>query len=353
MRSALEAAALDALEAAGDSGCYGDLVLVSDRTPLGSLPSGARLALDDASRPFDFGNRLTEVVTDSGCESFAYVGAGAVPLWGAEEFAELARQLERPGPLCVTNNFYSADLFALRPASLVDRIADWPLADNGVPRALREQLGVQATELPRTAATQLNLDSPIDLAAMRLADVGGRRLCELIEERIPTGGSLERAAEVFCDPGGEVLVAGRVSSRAWRYLESETACRVRLLSEERGMTAAGRDAAHSARSMLAQLIEAVGAERFFNQLLPEICDAAFIDVRPVIAHLGWSPSAADRFACDLSRPAQVQHAGLRALVTAAAAAPVPVVLGGHSLVAGVLMLLNDWTWGKLERAAQE
>ena len=63
MRSALEAAALDALEAAGDSGCYGDLVLVSDRTPLGSLPSGARLALDDASRPFDFGSRLTEVVT--------------------------------------------------------------------------------------------------------------------------------------------------------------------------------------------------------------------------------------------------------------------------------------------------
>ena len=37
---------------------------------------------------------------------------------------------------------------------------------------------------------------------------------------------------------------------------------------------------------IGQLIEAVGPERCFGELVPELGDAAFIDLRPVLAHLG-------------------------------------------------------------------
>jgi hypothetical protein len=353
MRRALEAAALDVLESALETGSFGDVVLVADRAPVEPLPNGVRITLDDTAEPFHFGERLTEAVDDSGCGRFVYVGAGAAPLLGAADLASLAARMDADGPLCVTNNFYSADLFALRPAGLVRRIEPWPPADNGVPRALKEQLDVVIDELPRTTATQLNLDSPIDLVAIGLANAGGPRLRALVKQWDPDSARLAAAARVLTDRHGEVLIAGRVSSRAWRYLESETACRVRLLSEERGMTAAGRDTDLSARSMLGQLIDVVGVERCFHELIPQLCDAAFIDIRPVIAHLGWQPSRADRFAADLGLADQIEDLGLRGLVVAAAAAPVPVILGGHSLVVGALMLLNDWVWSEHDRLLTE
>ena len=47
---------------------------------------------------------------------------------------------------------------------------------------------------------------------------------------------------------------------------------------------------------------------------------------------------------------EISDEGLRELVKAAVASPVPVVLGGHSLVAGALMLLHDWAWEQRDHA---
>ena len=93
----------------------------------------------------------------------------------------------------------------------------------------------------------------------------------------------------FTDREAEVLLAGRVP---WQYLALDAACRLRLLGEEGGMGAADRDADGSARSMLGQLIAAAGPAKFFDELLPELCDAAFIDIRPALVQLGLRPSRA-------------------------------------------------------------
>ena len=353
MRRALEASALDLLESARRTGRFADCVLVSDREPNGALPDGARLVLDDVSQPFHFGRQLASVVDARGADRFVYAGAGAGPLLGRAELSVLAEGLEGSAQVCVTNNFYSADLFALRPAELLGRLDPWPVADNGVPRALKEQFDLETRELPRTTATQLNLDSPIDLVAIALAGAGGPRLRALLKTWAPDGDRIAEAARKFTDRHAEVLVAGRVSSRAWQYLERETACRVRMLAEERGMTAAGRDTDGSVRSILGQLIEAVGPDRCFEELIPQLCDAAFIDLRPTLAHLGIHASAADRFAADLGQADAIADPELRAIVAASNRSPVPVVLGGHSLVVGALMLLNDWVWDEHDRIAAE
>ena len=349
MRRALEASALDLLEAARETDRFEDCVLVSDRAPEAALPEGARLVLDDLAQPFHFGRQLAAVVDASGVDRFVYAGAGAGPLLGTAELEALADGLDAGDQVCVTNNFYSADLFAVRPAALLGQVDPWPPADNGVPRALKEQFELETRELPRTTATQLNLDSPIDLVAIAAAGAGGPRLRALLEAWAPDTGRAAAAARKFTDRHAEVLVAGRVSSRAWQYLERETACRVRILAEERGMTAAGRDADGSARSLLGQLIEAVGPERCFGELIPDLCDAAFVDLRPTLAHLGIHAPASDRFAADLGQTEAIEHPELRAIVAAANASPVPVVLGGHSLVVGALMLLNDWVWDEHDR----
>lgn len=355
LRSALEASALDAIECALATGRFERALLLTDRAPALALPFGVEVDVDRPGEVFQYGRRLAGAVERHVIEALVYLGGGSAPLLEGRDFEALANALGGGGAdtlgVGVSNNFYSADLFGLRPAALLGALEPPPGNDNGVPRRLRDDHGVAFSELPRTLATQTNLDTPIDLAALALSGRGGLRLRRVLDG-VPMPARLGEAARVFTERAAEVLVAGRVASRAWQYLERETACRVRLLAEERGMAAAGREEDGGARSMLGMLIGAggieAGARAFFGEQLPQLCDAAFIDVRPALVQLGLRPSRADRFAADLGQANEIEDAGLRALVEAANASPVPVVLGGHSLVAGGLMLLNDWAWEQVD-----
>ena len=347
LRRALEACALDTLSSAIATGHFDRALLLTDRAPTLAVPAGVTVETDAevGHALFQFGQRLVDAVQRHGIDALLYCGAGSAPLLDAAALDALVAPLHAAdAAVCVTNNRFSADLFALSPAALLARLDPSPASDNAVPRRLRDQHGVEVIEPPRTLETQYNLDSPADLIALHLSGRAQPRLAQVITEASIDVARVRRAARVFIDRTAEVLVAGRVSSRSWQYLESEAACRVRLLAEERGMQAAGTDADGTARSLLGQWIAEAGPARAFGTLLPELCDAAFIDIRPALVHLGIRPSRGDRFAADLGRADAIEDPRLREIVEAANAAPVPVVLGGHSLVGSVIPLLNQWAW---------
>jgi len=117
------------------------------------------------------------------------------------------------------------------------------------------------------------------------------------------------------------------------------------------MEAAGAERGQ-ARSLLAYHVQAVGLARFFEELAT-LGDAAFIDTRVLLAHLGLRPSRADRFLSDLGRAAEIKDAFLRDFTEAAARAAIPVLLGGHSLVSGGLMALIEVAWREYDRRLGE
>jgi hypothetical protein len=84
----------------------------------------------------------------------------------------------------------------------------------------------------------------------------------------------EAVLPILTSKDAEVLVAGRVGSQVWQFLERETACRVRFFSEERGMQASGRDSSGQVRSLLGYHVQQVGQARIANW---PMCNAAFID----------------------------------------------------------------------------
>jgi hypothetical protein len=151
---------------------------------------------------------------------------------------------------------------------------------------------------------------------------------------------LRQAIRPFTDTKAEVLVAGRVGSYLWAQLEGNTACRVRTLSEERGMRADGREEAGQVCSILGFYLEQVGATRFFDTLA-KLADAAFIDSRVIFNHLRLDLSCSDRFLSDLGQADKIENAQARQFTQAAGEAPIPVILGGHSLVAGGLLALIE------------
>jgi hypothetical protein len=153
-------------------------------------------------------------------------------------------------------------------------------------------------------------------------------------------GRLQAVISVLATPASQVFMAGRVGPEAWAAINRATHCWIRLLAEERGMVSSGRQARGEAYSLLADHIENVGLDRFFEGLARQ-AQAALIDSRVLLAHHKRWPPASDRFASDLGLVAQVQDPWLRAFTEAVLAAPIPIILGGHGLLAGDLFALAE------------
>jgi len=343
VEGARRAAALDCLEAALATGAYAGAGLVPPGPHLpGPLPPGAEVDLDRG--PYHFGRRLQEVVAARRPSSLVYVGGGAAPLLSPDEWASLALALAR-GAGAIANNAYSSDLVAVRPAEAVLAVAP-PERDNALARTLSQQAGLPLHELPRTLWTTFDIDSPTDVAVLKLtAFAPGRHLRAFLAGLELDLSRYRALLTVLTDFERQLFVAGRVGSHVWRFLETETACRVRLLAEERGLEALGL----RARSLLGLLLEAVGC-RGLAAALPQLGDAAVLDTRVLMAHLGLRPTRRDRFLSDLGRWQEVQEPTLRELTAALLAAPLPVLLGGHSLVTGGLMALVRFAWEERDRS---
>ena len=342
----LRVCALDLLDEALSSGAYDGAVVVADEVSAATmrdlLPAEVELDVDRSGDPFHFGRRLTAVIQRHELQRPVYLSCG-LPLLRSDELAAVANTLaSSTKPLVVSNNYYSADLAGFWPGQVLDQL-DLPNNDRILPRLLTQQAGLSNESLPRTIANQFDLDSTGDLAVLALAGGAATRLQEYLLTLAFDTSTLKRASKFFTDDRAEVLVTGRVGSRIWQYLETETACRVRMYSEERGMMAAGRETSGEARSLLGFHLKAVGPEQFFSELA-EMADCAFIDTRPLIAHLGLNPSREDRFLSDLMMAGEIKNGWLREFTSAATAASIPVVLGGNSLMTSGLQLLSEAAW---------
>jgi hypothetical protein len=241
----------------------------------------------------------------------------------------------------VANNLYSADLVGVTPSTALQECEDLPADDNGVGFYLWRNQQIPGYEPARTAATQFDIDDPTDIAVAALHPSIGPRLRDWIAGSEIDPGRVEEAARVFRDPRATAVFAGRMGSATWSFFERETACRARVFSEERGMRSMGLEG--QARSLVALHLAAVGPTTFMEHLA-ELGDTAFIDTRVLIAHERSLATREDRFLSDLGRWELISDDFLREFTRAAIRAPIPVILGGHSLVAGGLMALVEAAW---------
>ncbi|GIW07624.1 MAG: hypothetical protein KatS3mg060_2429 [Dehalococcoidia bacterium] len=335
--------ALDLFAAARASGAFERLYLVTDRPALAAaVPAGVEV--EAGAEPFHVGRRLAELVARHGLTRVLYLSRGALPFITADQLAAIADLLRTADALVIANNLFSADLIGFTPASALAHIA-LPAIDNPLARLLQQEAGLPAHQLERSATTQFDLDTPTDLIVMHIHGGAGERTRAYLDSLRLDDSLVRRAMRPFTQLGKEVLVAGRVSSATWARLEATTQSRVRVISEERGMKADAREG--GARSLLGSYLEAVGPAGMFAAF-SRLADSAFVDSRVLFAHLGLALSTEERFQSDLGNWNAIADPLAAAITRAAREAPLPVVLGGHSLVAGGLWALVDAAWGERE-----
>ena len=333
-----------------------------------------------------FGEALAGLVHDERIEACVVLGSGAVPRLRLEDARRLVAVAGGTRRAALTNNRYSSDVCGVAEAAMLHGLPPLP-SDNALPRWLEEVAGYAVAELPGRDRLALDLDTPLDLALLALASGTPGALSRIAAAHGLSVPRLDEVRAIAADPRRELLVFGRSSSRTLAWLERHVHCRVRFLAEERGLRASSPlamgarpggaaqgtrrgDAAHEtacdaadtlvrsgspraaasgpgrpARATIGRLLAAQGPGAL-PSIVAELADAAVLDSRVLIAdHAGpdedhW-PADEDRFASDLLRPAGIADRWLRDLTAAAAGSPVPILLGGHTLVGpGVPLLLR-------------
>jgi len=340
VQRAVQASALDLIDALAAGGVA---PIVVAGPALDWLPDDAPVVRDLDRAPFAFGPRLAEIVERVGVRSMLYFGGGSTPLLPRAEVARLAEALRaaRDGRVAITNNLHSSDWLGLTDAQAVRPTLRAAPRDNSLAWMLQQERGyaVQIWQGP-SAASGLDLDTPADLALTRAHPLCTDRLRAVLGDPLLDRIPVEALVAIAARDGSRLALIGRVAPGPWQALSRAGQSWIRAFSEERGMVASERLARGEVRSLIGRLLALLGPVGFFRELA-DVCDAAVLDTRVLMAAAGHYAPDADRFASDLLLPDAIADPWLRAFTQAAADSPIPLLLGGHGAVSGGLYVLAD------------
>jgi hypothetical protein len=290
--------------------------------------------------PVHVGRTLAGVVDRFGVRRLLYFGGGSAPLLGDETLGQVIERLAAAESGIITNNLFATDWAGIVPAAAVVQWQGRLPKDNMLGWVLSTEAGLSADSLPPSAASRLDIDTPGNLLTLSLHPAIRPRLRETLETLDLDTSALQATLTILARPASHVFIAGRLAPEAWSALNRVTKCWLRVVSEERGMVSSGRLARGEAYSILGQYAERLGLPAFF-EMLADRADAALIDSRVLMAHRGYWPSNAERFASDMGLVDQIEDAWLREFTALASGSAIPIILGGHGLLSGDLYALCD------------
>ncbi|MEO5951393.1 MAG: hypothetical protein ABIQ44_02900 [Chloroflexia bacterium] len=358
---AQNASTLDLLLTASHTNAFHNAILVTEdpllsnaaqSLPLPNLPLITQSTNKSEIQSFSFGTHLHQIVQSHNLDRVVYIGGGAMPLATPTALSDLALSVSGPGECVMSNNLFSADMVAFYPASALSRIA-LPENDNDLAWLLHYRAGLPNATAIKSLATNFDIDTPTDLATLWYATSAAplnrsigpylTAFLQTVPQHLPTlADHVERAYKVMSTRRAQLFLSGRVSSWTWRRMEINLPCQTRVLSEERGMRASGKETGGGVRSLLGLYTDLAGIDGLIS-MLETTSDAAFLDTRVLFAHNNLHPARPERFASDSFSPtlADLPHPWINDLTQAAAASKIPIVLGGHSLIAGGMWLLSE------------
>lgn len=293
----------------------------------------------EEEQPFHFGRCLQNVVNLNQVDGVIYIGGASCPFLTADEFRQIAQDLRTRKNVVYTNNPQSSDIVAFTPGDAINHI-DLPENDNTLATALRNQAGLERVLLPHSVGVHFDIDTPADLLVMSLSPKVSPRTRQALDALNWDNSRVRRAMELMALPQSNILLAGRVNPWTMSHVGTHYRCRLRVISEERGMRALGRAERGEVHSLLGFLLEQL-SPRGLVDYISSITDAAFIDTRVIFAHLRRNLNEGQRFSSDLGLVERVGDELVAEFTEAVFNAPVPIILGGHSLVAGSMWSLVD------------
>ncbi|MFP4456447.1 MAG: hypothetical protein ACLFPS_02190 [Clostridia bacterium] len=288
---------------------------------------------------FNLGKRLSEIIDKYNLEAVFYLGGAAGPLITVEEINQFCIEVKNTPEIVMTNNVQSSDMIVFAPADAINRIHVFPVKDNPLGNLLRDA-GLKKVLMPHSTGIHFDIDTPTDMLVLSLNPSIGPNVKQAFKELNYNADHLIRAKHYLALPYADVILSGRVGSPVITHVNTMVRCRLRVYSEERGMKYLKREENELVKSLIAKMIDIMGMNEFFNYM-SKIAHVMFFDSRIVYAHNNLHLIENDRFYADLLLPEKVKDPYAKKLTEEIMKAKIPVVPGGHSLVAGGMWSLIE------------
>ncbi|MFO7951283.1 MAG: hypothetical protein R6U91_00530 [Bacillota bacterium] len=289
---------------------------------------------------FHFGHELQTAIRKNNLNRVLCLNGAGSPLITVDELNMVCDKLMNRERFVYTNNTQSVDIIAFTvPNNLYE--VELPATDNSLAMALRDQLGLNMELMPHTLGLMFDIDTPTDLLVLGGSHFAGPRTKDALAglQLDLDYNTLKQAKAVLSAEYEDVALIGRVGAPVIERLNALLKLRLRVFSEERGMKSLGRIEANEVVSLLGLLIDHAGLENFFNYL-SRVASCAFIDTRVLMHHYFYDFSDEERFLSDLGMWKELENPWLKEFTRLAVHCPIPVILGGHSLVSGSLWALS-------------
>ncbi len=336
-----QAALLDNLEKMKQVPLLEGIYLHTNRPDLAGPAAelGAKVLLNDIpADQFHYGRELQGAVKHHGLDRVFCLNGAGCPLITIEELDMICRKLLSREHFVYTNNTQSVDMIAFTVPDQIGRV-QLPATDNSLAMTLRDELGLEMELMPHSLGLLFDIDTPSDLLVLGEGPFAGPRTREVLGSLGLDGGKLAAVKEVLKDEYEDVALIGRVGAPVIERLNALLKLRLRVFSEERGMKSLGRIEAGTVISLLGLLIDHAGLEQFFHYL-SRVARCAFIDSRVLMYHYNYNFSDRERFLSDLGLWREIEDPWLSEFTRLAEECPIPIILGGHSLVSGSLWALT-------------
>ncbi|MBW2121844.1 MAG: hypothetical protein JRH07_08365 [Deltaproteobacteria bacterium] len=292
-----------------------------------------------------FGERLGRIIRKHRVEALFYVGGGSGVFMDAEDMARMARAVLASPDMLLVNNFFSTDFAALGRDVALGTLGRCR-KDNHLGMVLGRDQGVKTRVLPPSLMARFDIDTPTDLMMLKTHPPREGHISRVVSDLPMDISSIFHLMDVLVDRDREAAIMGRIPPEIALFFDRETACHLRFHIEERGME--GGKGGEAVWSLVGLCLEKAGIASFFRTLGAHI-HGAVVDSRVFFRHFGLHPSRRDRFSSDILQPEEIADPWVRLLTEAARECPIPVILGGHTLVSGGLYILAEAAWKKTGR----
>ncbi len=297
------------------------------------------IVVDFEQGEFNLGKRLSEIIDRHNLEAVFYLGGAAGPLITIEEINQFSIEVKNTPEIVMTNNVQSSDMIVFAPAKAINRVHVFPIKDNPLGNLLRDA-GLKKVLMPHSTGIHFDIDTPTDMLVLSLNPSIGPNVRQAFKELNYNADHLIKAKHYLALPYADVILSGRVGSPVITHVNTMVRCRLRVYSEERGMKYLKREENELVKSLMAKSIDIMGMKEFFNYM-SEIAHVMFFDTRIVYAHNNLHLIENDRFYADLLLPEKVNDPYAKKMTEEILKAKIPIVPGGHSLVAGGMWSLIE------------
>jgi hypothetical protein len=317
-------------------------VLAADSIDRATLVEAGAVPLPTPSGSFHFGQTLAGIVDEKGFRQAAYFGGASAPFMTESMLKDVFDRIENSDrPAAVVNNYHSTDWMVLNQAEVLPQLKERLIKDNALGWVLDHDAGFNVQVVLPSAASQVDIDTPGDLLMLHRHPSLGGELKKFLESAPATClDVVDHILEIMCKPASSLTLIGRTSPQLWKMLNEQTQIWIRAFAEERGMIASGRFDRGEVRSLIGEVVEDWGPQRFI-EFIARLSDAVLWDTRVWMAHCGTWPSTADRFAADLGWVDQINNESLKKLAHSVHQCDIPILLGGHGVVAGGIYALLE------------